>query len=107
MYRSPMGKIAWISFTLWSWTIVTIRFGLLVLAPWVPAVRVPAEMLRFPGLMSASITTIVWNAILFPAIYLFYIKCNEQRKKFFGYFTNFRLTQLHVFNILFAYMGGA
>jgi hypothetical protein len=65
-----------------------------------------AEILRFPGLLSATITTIVWNVILFPAILLFYIKDNEQRKKWFQYFTNFRLTQLHVFNALFAYTNG-
>lgn len=107
MFRSPMGKAAWISFTLWSWTTVTIRHGLLVLAPWMPVARVPAEILRFPGLLSASITTAVWNLILFPAIAIFYIKDAEQRKKFIGYFTNFRLTQLHVFNIFFAVANGA
>lgn len=107
MYISPMGKGAWISFTLWSWTTVTLRHGLLVLAPWFPMARVPAEILRFPGLLSASITTIVWNFVLFPAITMFYIKDAEQRKKFISYFTNFRLTQLHVFNILFAYANGA
>jgi len=107
MYRSPMGKTAWISFTLWSWTTVTIRHGLLVLAPWLSSVRVPAEILRFPGLLSASVTTGVWNFVLFPAIALFYIKDAEQRKNFIGYFTNFRLTQLHVFNIFFAVANGA
>lgn len=107
MFVSPMGKAAWISFTLWSWTTVTIRHGLLVLAPWLTSVRVAAEILRFPGLLSASITTVVWNFVLFPAIAIFYIDDAEQRKKFIGYFTNFRLTQLHVFNIFFAVANGA
>jgi hypothetical protein len=107
MFRSPMGKVAWITFTVWSWTIVTLRHGLLVIAPWVHSVRLVAEVLRFPGLMSATITTIVWNVVLFPAILLFYIKDSEQRRKWFAYFTNFRLTQLHVFNALFAYTNGA
>lgn len=104
---SAMGKVAWITFTLWSWTTVTIRHGLLVLAPWFPSVRVPAEIIRFPGLLSASITTTVWNFVLFPAITLFYIKDSVQRQKFITYVTNFRLTQLHVFNIFFAVSNGA
>lgn len=107
IYVSPMGKVAWISFTLWSWTTVTVRSGLLVLAPWFTALRVAAELLRFPGLLSATVTTFIWNVVLFPAILLFYLKDTEQKKKFFGYFTNFRLTQLHVFNALFAYINGA
>jgi len=104
MFVSPMGKAAWISFTLWSWTTVTVRTGLLVISPWVPSVRLVAEILRFPGLLSATITTLVWNLILFPAIMIFYIQNNEQRKQWVRYFTNFRLTQLHVFNLLFAYL---
>ena len=104
MFISPMGKVAWISFTLWSWTTVTIRHGLLLIAPWVPSVRLVAEILRFPGLLSASITTLVWNFVLFPAILLIYIKDNGQRKTWVQYFTNFRLTQLHVFNALYAYI---
>ena len=106
MYKSPMGKVAWISFTLWSWTTVTLRHGLLVLAPWWSSARVLAEILRFPGLLSASIVTIVWNFVLFPAIIIFYIKEKDQRQKFISYFTNFRLTQLHVFNIFFAVTNG-
>jgi hypothetical protein len=107
LYLSPMGKGAWISFTLWSWTTVTLRHGLLVVAPWLTSARVPAEILRFPGLLSATITTVVWNFVLFPAITFFYIKDVEQRQKFISYFTNFRLTQLHVFNIFFAVTNGA
>ncbi len=107
MYNSSMGKVAWVSFTLWSWTTVTIRHGLLVIAPWLPFVRIPAEIMRLPGLLSASITTTVWNFILFPAIALFYIKDSTQRQDFITYVTNFRLTQLHVFNIFFAVTNGA
>lgn len=106
-FLSPLGKIVMITFTLWSWTTVTIRHGLIVLAPWIPMVRVPAEVLRLPALLSASITTGVWNFVLFPAIVFYYIKDAEQRKKFIAYFTNFRLTQLHVFNIFYAVTNGA
>ena len=106
-FVSPMGKAAWLSFTLWSWTTLTLRHGLLSVAPWVPLARVPAEVLRFPGLLSALITTVVWNFVLFPAIAIFYIRDHGQRKGFISYFTNFRLMQLHVFNLVFAYTCGA
>ena len=107
--KSPIGKAAWISFTLWSWTINTVRHGLCVLAPFVKEesfgsrlVPLVKEILRFPCLLSASMTFGVWNFLLFPAILFVFIKNAKQRRTFFGYFTNFRLTQLHFFNIWFA-----
>jgi len=102
MFVSPTGKAAWITFTLWSWTTVTVRNGWLVLSPWIPFVRLIAEILRFPGLLSATITTSVWNLLLFPAVVLFFSKDHEQRMQRIRYFTSFWLTQLHVFKLLFA-----
>lgn len=99
--KSPIGIAAWIAFTLWSWTILSLRHGLVLIAPFLPSVRIWAELLRFPALLSASITTVIWNFVLFPILILF-IKDVENRRKFIGYFTNFRLTQLHVFNLFFA-----
>jgi hypothetical protein len=107
IFKSPLGMAAWMSFTLWSWTTVTVRHGLLVFAPWVPAFRLPAEILRLPALLSASLTTIIWNFVLGPAILIWFVKDAEQRDNFIGYFTNFRLTQLHVFNVFFAVTNGA
>eukprot|EP00934_Nitzschia_sp_Nitz4_P005485 Nitzschia sp. Nitz4//scaffold25_size161228//124480//125370//NITZ4_002450-RA/size161228-processed-gene-0.88-mRNA-1//-1//CDS//3329544646//5475//frame0 len=101
-FVSPLGPVAWISFTLWSWTTLTIRHGLVAASPFIPMLRVPAEVLRFPALLSASITTCIWNLVLFPAISFYYITDAEKRKSFIKYFTNFRLTQLHVFNFIFA-----
>jgi hypothetical protein len=105
--KSPLSTAAWMSFTLWSWTIVTIRHGLCVVAPFLSSVRFLTEVLRFPALLSASITTGIWNLILFPAIVIVFLKDAQQRRTFIGYVTNFRLTQLHVFNLLFAVMNGA
>jgi hypothetical protein len=105
--KSPLSAAAWMSFTLWSWTIVTIRHGLCVVAPFWSSVRFLTEVLRFPALLSASITTVIWNLVLFPAIVIFFLKDPQERRTFIGYFTNFRLTQLHVFNILFAVVNGA
>lgn len=102
---SAKGAAAWSTFTVWSWTLVTVRHGLCTLVPIVPAMRLPMEMLRFPALLSATVTFFIWNFVLFPVILMF-IKDAEKRSKFLGYMTNFRLTQLHVFNIFFAGYNG-
>jgi hypothetical protein len=102
---SAIGARAWTTFTLWSWTLVTIRHGLCVVAPFIPSVRLPLDVLRFPALLSATLTFFLWNFVLFPII-LFFLKDREKRSKFLSYMTNFRLTQLHVFNIFFAAANG-
>lgn len=102
---SAIGAGAWVTFTLWSWTLVTIRHGLCVLAPFFPSATLPLDVLRFPALLSATLTFFLWNFVLLPII-LFFIKDREKRSKFLGYMTNFRLTQLHVFNIFFAAANG-
>ena len=107
VYKSELTGVAWYSFTLWSWTIITIRHGLCALGPFVPQVRLLAEIMRFPVLLSASITFAVWNFVLMPAITLVFIKEREKRFNFLKFATGFRLTQLHVFNILFAVLNGA
>jgi hypothetical protein len=102
---SPVGLGAWTTFTVWSWTIVTIRYGLSVMAPFWTGARRPLEVLKFPALLSASITFFMWNFLLFPL--LLYFMEGEKRRSFFMRMTGFRLTQLHVFNIFFATANGA
>ena len=103
---SHAGAGAWMTFTLWSWTTVLIRHGLCLAAPFYPSVRLPCEVLRFPALLSATITTFLWNFVLFPIV-VFLMKDKVKRRNFLNYMTNFRLTQLHVFNIVFATPNGA
>jgi hypothetical protein len=105
--ESMLSSIAWTSFTLWSWTIITLRHGLCALAPFVQQVRLVAEILRLPVLLSASVTFGVWNFVLMPTICFVFIKDSERRWNFFKFATGFRLTQLHVFNIIFAILNGA
>jgi hypothetical protein len=102
-----MGGMAWVSFTLWSWTIMTIRHGLCAVAPFIPQVRVLSELLRLPVLLSASVTFGVWNFVLLPTITFVFVKDPERRRNFLKFATNFQLTQLHVFNIVFAVLNGA
>ncbi len=103
---SALSTVAWVSFTLWSWTIITLRHGLCVLAPFIPSVRLCCEILRLPVLLSASVTFGVWNFILMPVIALLLIKDPLRRKTFVEYMTSFRLTQLHIFNMVFAVLNG-
>eukprot|EP00980_Cylindrotheca_fusiformis_P009688 scaffold2141_cov120-Cylindrotheca_fusiformis.AAC.23 len=105
VFNSTLGSGAWVAFTLWSWTIVTVRFGLGVLAPFAEVARLPLDVLRFPALLSATITFFLWNFVLLPVI-VFFIKDKEKRSNFLSYMTTFRLTQLHVFNIFFAAANG-
>ncbi len=105
--ESTLNSLAWVSFTLWSWTIITLRHGLCALAPFSPQVRVFAEILRLPVLLSASVTFGVWNFVLMPAIIFVFIKDSERRWNFIKFATGFRLTQLHVFNIVFAVLNSA
>lgn len=105
--ESTLSVVAWTSFTLWSWTMITLRHGICALAPFVPQVRVFAEIIRLPVLLSASVTFGVWNFVLMPAITFVFIKEPERRWNFIKFATGFRLTQLHVFNIVFAVLNGA
>jgi hypothetical protein len=105
--ESALSSIAWVSFTLWSWTMIMLRHGMCALAPFVPQVRVFAEILRLPVLLSASVTFGVWNFVLMPAITFAFIKEPERRWNFIKFATGFRLMQLHVFNIVFAVLNGA
>ncbi|KAL3942545.1 MAG: hypothetical protein SGBAC_003291, partial [Bacillariaceae sp.] len=104
--NGPKGKAAWVTFSLWSWTVVMVRHGLCLLAPFAPSIRLASEILRFPALLSATLVFVMWNFVLFPVI-LICIKDYEKRSKFLAYMTNFRLTQLHVFIIVYAAVNGA
>jgi hypothetical protein len=41
-----------------------------------------------------------------PVVYFFFMKSDSSRKRFLSYYTSFRLIQLHIFNLLFAYLNG-
>jgi len=60
--------------------------------------------MRFPALVTATITFVVWNAVLLPYIYFIAMKTREKKLGFVRWNFNFRLTQLHVCNIIYAVM---
>ena len=109
----PAGFNACATYTLTSWTVLTIRHGMAAAAPFVPTYLSSAssqtlffkvlEFLRFPAIAMASITFFVWNFILFPVIYLFFMDSPEKKKNFARYFLSFKLVQLHFVNIFLAY----
>ena len=95
------GVASWATFTVQSWTVIQLRCGLAVLSPLVPILAIPAEYLRLPMLAQATVTFFGWNVLLGPIVFL-RMDTPYKRDKFVEIFTNFRLTQLHVFNIAIA-----
>lgn len=93
----------WITFTLWSWTIMTLRHFLCALAPFLPSLRLFIGILRFPVLLSASVTFGVWNFVLMPVLTMGLLK-GERRSKFLQFAFKWTMSQIHLLNILFAYL---
>jgi hypothetical protein len=63
----PAGPRAWATFTVWSWTVLQVRHGLAVLAPWLEQESFlfkVLELSHFPMLMMHAMTFFVWNFIL-------------------------------------------
>ena len=93
----------WVTFTVLSWTMMTTRHGLCALAPFVPSVRLLIGILRFSVLLTASVTFVVWNFALMPLLTFVLLK-GEKRKGFLKFAFSWRLCQIHLFNIVYAYL---
>jgi hypothetical protein len=104
MRQSPAGFRAWGTYTVQSWTLLTIRHGLCSVAPFSKVFSILAEATRFPVACSSTVTFLVWNVVLAPFIYLFGMKDPEKRRGFLKFMFSFRLVQIHVFNMLFCYL---
>lgn len=107
LLSSMRNRGPWILFTytIQSWTMLTIRHGLSALAPFLPRTHVLLwinEILRFPALATASITFFFWNFAIAPAIYFNFD--TKRRREFLNFNLSFRLVQVHLFNIIFAIM---
>lgn len=98
----PLTYRAWATYTVQSWTLLWIRHGLCVLAPWASWAARWAEYMRFPVMCSATVTFVVWNLILLPVIYQVGMKTPERKREFLNFCFSFRLIQLHAFNIVYA-----
>ncbi|GKY97326.1 hypothetical protein MPSEU_000691000 [Mayamaea pseudoterrestris] len=104
MNKSPMGLKAWGTYTVQSWTLLTIRHGLSSLAPFSKTAALLSEVIRFPAACSATVTFLVWNMALVPFIYFQAMDTAEKRKGFVKFCFSFRLVQIHLLNIVYCYL---
>ena len=96
-----------ISYTGWSWFTITARAGLSASASLLEASRPSlatklaslGSSLQFPALVSAFMTFIIWNFILFPIMYLKAVPSGEPRKKFLKFNFSFCMINFHIFNL--------
>ena len=93
-----------LSFTLLSWNMNALRHGIHALAPFLsdhhPLLKLN-HILRFPALVSATITFVIWNFVLVPALYVMMIT-REKKDNFAIWNTNSRLVQFHCCNMIYA-----
>lgn len=93
------------TFTIISWNINMVRHGLNALAPFLSDGHFMLKLnhvLRFPALVSATITFVVWNFILMPYVCILYSDQQEKRMSFLRWNFSFRLTQIHLCNIFYS-----
>ena len=105
VFLGPVGLKAWATFTMWSWTFLNLRYGLSVLAPLTSKGALLLSFLeysRFPTLILATVTFIMFNFVIAPFIYFFGMKTAKKKANFVKFMTSFRLMQLHVFNVFLA-----
>jgi hypothetical protein len=98
-------KGAIVTFTLLSWQVNMIRHGIHAAAPILPDHHILLRVnhvLRFPALVSASITFTIWNFILFPYVYFTKLDTKEKQRNFLDFNFQVRMVQVHVCNIVYA-----
>ena len=78
------------TYTIWSWCILTFRCASSAFCSFFPELRTLAwlsEFFRFPALVAASITFIVWNFVLAPIFYVLLLKTMQSKKNFLAWNT--------------------
>jgi len=91
------------TFTMWSWTLIGIRFLAIFVGENVPLIHFLGEFSHGPAMINAAVVFLVWWSILFPIIFVF-IKGKKERDWFFKFNASFNLINVHAVNILLAYM---
>jgi hypothetical protein len=97
------------TYTITSWIILTLHvtlYGLLTYCDASPASASTLvtslvwfyEALRFPSLVAASVTFTIWNFILAPIMYTFFMKTPEKKAAFLSFNFTFNMTEIHVLN---------
>lgn len=94
-----------VTYTIISWNMNALRHGINAVAPFLYDHHLLLQInriLRFPALVSASITFVIWNTILLPYIYLLVLETKEKRFNFTQWNFSFRMVQKHVCNVIYA-----
>ena len=105
-----MGSISgfYISYTGWSWGIMTARAGLEAVAQLLPpryntlskTLATIGSALRFPTAVAAVITFTIWNFILLPLIYFGSMEPgSDKRKSFLKFNFGFFMSNIHLANL--------
>lgn len=99
-----IGLFPIVTFTIQSWTLLTIRHGLIAALPFFGNtywVNFFTELLRGPVLLSSFLVSLVWNFMLLPLIY-FKFTPDQKKSKFLKWSFSFRLVQWHLMNVPYA-----
>lgn len=68
VFRGPAGILAWGTYSMWTWTVLNIRYGLVTVYPFLnqsnSLLISILELSRFPMLLMCTMTFVVWNFIL-------------------------------------------
>ncbi|GMH48722.1 hypothetical protein TL16_g00353 [Triparma laevis f. inornata] len=100
MILSKTGPAPLVTFTIISWTILTFRGFLAFLNPFypIPFLSTLSSSLRFPALVAATVTFVIWNFVLAPIFYTFWSKGEEAKKNFKNWNTQYHMIHIHFLN---------
>mmetsp|Transcript_5528 Transcript_5528/g.6783 ORF Transcript_5528/g.6783 Transcript_5528/m.6783 type:complete len:339 (-) Transcript_5528:48-1064(-) len=112
---SMLGLVTWIAFnrakgvvvtyTILSWILNAIAHGINALAPFLHDHHHLLQinrMIRFPSLVSATLTFVIWNVVLLPYIYFGIYDTKEKKANFLKWNLEFRMVQIHLCNIIYS-----
>jgi hypothetical protein len=97
-----IGPAPLVTYTMISWSILTVHNVLSASLPYLPGL-VPLlgplrEFLRFPALVAATITFVIWNAVLAPIFYFKFMKTAAAKAGFLTWILSPIMFEIHVFN---------
>ena len=110
IFQSKMGWTSYGMYTVWSYTLIVVRYGFCVMTPYVGSngsttLILVNEGIRFPMLVQATITSVLWNGMIGPSIQS-QMKTSAMKQSFQQFFGNFLWKQLHVYNLVLAAING-
>mmetsp|Transcript_33933 Transcript_33933/g.57617 ORF Transcript_33933/g.57617 Transcript_33933/m.57617 type:complete len:341 (+) Transcript_33933:152-1174(+) len=103
-----------ISFTGWSWILITFRAGFDFMAwaavatynnhSWASTLAMIGSSLRCVTITNACVVCTIWNFILLPMITFKSIPAGEKRRKFLKFNFGFFMTNIHILNLPLAFV---